>query len=106
MATILKNSDLYYGIVIRADGVGLLPTEVEKIEFSFDDLIKIYPTNNDIEAKENGLYLVRLTQQETRSFKNSNQVKVQIRVKRKDGRVVPSAICYTSLQEALSKEDL
>lgn len=101
---IYQNSDMLYDIPITADGQPLLASDVEKIEFTFGSVQKVFPESEDITAKENGVYQVRLKQEET--CKCEKKIPVQIRVKTLEGRVIPSEIQQVSVCDCISKEVL
>lgn len=48
--------------------------------------------------------LTELTQQDTLSFDEKGDVKMQIKVKSTDGKVFPSHFVYASVKEVLNKE--
>lgn len=101
---IYQNSDMLYDIPITTDGQPLLASDVEKIEFTFGSIVKVFPESEDITAKENGVYQVRLKQEETCGCEK--KIAVQIRVKTLEGRVIPSKIQYVWVNDCLSKEVL
>lgn len=99
-----QNGDMIYEIRITSDGEPLLSSDVEKVEFTFGKLSKVFPENEDITTEDNGIFKVRLRQEETVDFEKT--ISVQIRVKKLDGCVIPSVIKNVCVCCCLSKEVL
>ena len=53
---------------------------------------------------EDNAILVELTQEETLKFDESRDVHIQIKVKSRNGKVIPSNIIYASVEEVLNRE--
>ena len=95
-----QNTDLVHEIAVKVDGKPLDISKVDLVEFSFGNLIKMYPSV-DVSFEE-GSFFVHLTQEETQAFDDS--ITVQIRVKFINGNVVLSNRRTMTVKEALSKE--
>ena len=95
-----QNTDLVHEIAVKVDGEPLDVSKVDLVEFSFDEMKKMYPSA-DVNF-EGGSFFVHLTQEETQEF--GDNVTVQIRVKFMNGNVVLSNRRTVPVNEALSKE--
>lgn len=94
-----QNTDLTHEIKVKVDGQPLNINGVELVEFSFNDLIKIYPSTSV--QYENDSFYIRLTQEETQRFEGA--VAVQVRVKFVDGSIPLSCKKTVLVNESLSK---
>jgi flagellar basal body L-ring protein FlgH len=73
---------------------------VDLVEFSFNDLIKLYPSESV--QYDNETFYVHLTQEETQRFEGA--VAVQLRVKFSNGNIPLSCKKTMRVNESLSKE--
>ena len=67
-------------------------------------LHKVLYENPEIDI-ENRRVIVKMTQGETRLF-NTGKVKIQMKLKLKDGNVISSKMIYTDIKEILEEEEL
>ena len=95
-----QNTDLIHEISVSVDGKPIDIGQVDLVEFSFDDMIKMYPS--EVINFENGSFFVHLTQEETQLFRDT--ITVQIRVKFMNGNVVLSNRRTVPVTKSLSKE--
>ena len=95
-----QNTDLVHEVAVTVDGEPLDLSKVDLVEFSFDEMIKMYPSK-DV-SFDNGSFFVHLTQEETQAF--GDNVTVQIRIKFMNGNIVLSNRRTVPVNEALSKE--
>ena len=94
-----QNTNLTHEITLRVDGKPINISDVELVEFSFGELIKIYPSEEVV--YDNERFYVRLTQEETKEFEDS--LPVQVRVKFSNGDVPLSRKKVVPINESLSK---
>ena len=98
-----QNSDLIYELHIKLGGAYIKPEDIDKVEFMFTSIRKLYPSNEVLMVSD-GIFQVRLTQEESKQFAQS--INIQARVKLKSGRVIPTEIKNAQVQPTLSKEIL
>lgn len=96
---------------------GTTPTHVFNVDIDLTDAVEMYITYKqgteikiereleDIEVTENTL-TVKLTQEETLSFNDDNNVLIQIRAKYEDETAVASNIIFTSVSEVLKDGEI
>lgn len=97
-----QNTELNHEITIKVGGEPLNVNLVELVEFSFDDLIKYYPTSPDVTYnRSTNSFFVKLTQEETQNFDSA--VTVQIRVKFANGDIPLSNKKIIPVNSSLSK---
>lgn len=94
-----QNTDLEHRISISVDGKPIEIINVDLVEFSFGELVKMYPSESV--KYEEGVFLVHLTQEETVSFGSS--ISVQVRVKFSNNNVVLTKAKTMPVNQALSK---
>lgn len=95
-----QNTELNHEITIKVGGEPLNVNLVELVEFSFDDLIKYYPSDVTYNRVTNSFF-VRLTQEETQNFDSA--VTVQVRVKFLNGDIPLSNKKTINVNSSLSK---
>lgn len=94
---------------------GATPTHKFKIPYPsdfVDSVIVTYAQNDEIVLNKEGdevtvednAILVELTQEETLKFYESRDVHIQVKVKARNGKVIPSNIIYASVAEVLNRE--
>jgi hypothetical protein len=94
---------------------GATPTHKFKLPYSrdfVDSAIVTYAQNGETVLDKEGAeltiddnaILVELTQEETLRFDENCDVRIQIKVKSKNGKVIPSKIIYASVEEVLNRE--
>lgn len=87
---------------LRRNGVVIKDTDVEWVEFCFEDIVtKNYPENISFDTDH---FVIELSQEET--FALEATVRYQIRVKYTDGTVKSTPTKYATVYESLSKEVL
>lgn len=96
-----QNTELNHEITIKVGGEPLNVNLVELVEFSFDDLIKYYPSSDVTYNRVTNSFFVRLTQEETQNFDSA--VTVQIRVKFANGDIPLSNKKIIPVNSSLSK---
>ena len=94
-----QNTNLTHEITLRVDGQPINISDVELVEFSFGELVKIYPSEEI--TYDNDKFYVRLTQEETQNFEDS--LPVQVRVKFNNGDIPLSKKKVVPINESLSK---
>lgn len=94
-----QNTDLEHKITLKASGKPIDIGVVELVEFTFGDLVKIYPSESV--RYDSGSFFIRLNQEETQGFGGS--LPVQVRVKFSNGDIPLSKKKVYSVNEALSK---
>lgn len=87
--------------ITDSEGLSIAPVSVDKIEFVFGDVIKLFPSDD---VSFDGVYTVSFSQNDT--FRLHPYDKVQIRVKLKNGVVSGTGIQTVNVIESLSKEVL
>jgi hypothetical protein len=99
--TIYQNACLWYPFDVKASGKTLPLDEVVTVEFCIGDVTKLYPSKSGDVVHTGEYFKVRLTQKDTMNIPKT--IPVQIRVKYKDGIVVPSPIRYADRKNTVSK---
>jgi len=95
-----QNTNLEHEITVKVGGEPLDMGQVDLVEFSFGNLVKYYPTDENVRY-DNGSFFVRLTQEETQNFENS--VTVQVRVKFSNSDIPLSNKKVMPVNSSLSK---
>ena len=73
------------------------------ITYEQNDKIVLEKTGDELIVEDNSIS-AELTQEDTLSFSDDCDVKIQLKVKSQNGSVIPSKIIYATVDEVLNKE--
>lgn len=80
---------------------------VDKVEFMFQDVRKLYGSDGDVTYdNENKVFVIPLSQNETFKLTEEGKIPYQARIKYKDAEVKATPIQYGYISKSLSEEVL
>jgi queuine/archaeosine tRNA-ribosyltransferase len=100
-----QGNQFWYGIKLKDKNKEYLnPIYIDKIIFNFDELQKEYNSDSKdvVFDKQNNLFKIYLTQEETQQMQN--KVNIDVRVKFKNDEILGTAVTEQYIFESLNKE--